>query len=123
VGANADNLRHELRGIAVEQSANGACDSVPSVAVGAIGQETESQAAPRAVHPVNRDCADWIVDLYYFLDEERRLDNENSRNDTDQAGGRGGNESARCSDCDEAREHAVAHHAGIRLAGTYFPHP
>src|SRR5215813_170342 len=85
VGSNADAFGQELRGVAVEQPRYRSRYTVPTIAVGSIGKEAESQATPRSVDTVDRDSADRIIDFHFPFDEERRFDHQDSRDDTDEA--------------------------------------
>ena len=69
--AHADQLRHELAGIAVEQAGDVAGHAVPGAAVVAlaVGEQADRDDAPDAVGAVHRDRADRIVDLQHALDE------------------------------------------------------
>ena len=60
-------------------------DAVPAVAVGAVGEQAEREAAPGAVDAVDRDGADRIVDAD-LVEEEHRFDHQDAGDQADEAG-------------------------------------
>src|ERR1043166_5861078 len=77
-GGHADQLRPELaQTAAVEQTFDGAGHAIPAVAVGAVGEQSERQATPRAVDTVNRDGPDAIINADP-VEEENRFDDQDT---------------------------------------------
>ena len=58
-------------------------DAVPAGAVAAVGEDADGEHAEGAAHAVHRDRADRVVDLQLALDEEHRLDDEDTGDDAD----------------------------------------
>src|SRR5437667_6902760 len=97
---NADDFGQELRGIAIEKTCNGTRDAIPPVTITSVRKQSKRQASPSSVHSMNRDGADRIVDFHLAFDEQRRFDDENPGDETDQTRGRCIDECARSGDGD-----------------------
>ena len=88
-GDDADGLCRQLRGIAVEQPPHRPGQTVPAVAVSAVGEQAERQHPPGAADPVDRDGADRIVDFQRPLDEVSGDDDEDAGEAADDRGNDG----------------------------------
>ena len=89
--AHADQLRHQLARIAVEQARHRAVHAVPGAAVVtlAVGEQAHRDDAPESVGAVDRDGAHRIVDLHDFLDELNREAHQHAGDQSDDDGADG----------------------------------
>ena len=82
---DANQLRDQLAGVAVEQAGHRAGHAVPGAAVVAlaVGEEPDGDDAPDAVGAVHRDRADRVVQLQHALDELAREAHEHAGDQAD----------------------------------------
>src|SRR5262245_24244573 len=99
VGADADTFRNKLRCVAVEQAADRPRNSVPTIAIRSVRQQTESPTAPRSVYTVDGDRTDRIINLKALFNEQSCLNHKNARDNADQTGAWRVNECAGRRDC------------------------
>src|SRR6267142_2899207 len=100
VRGDADQLRPELAGVAVEESPHATSDTVRSVAISAVGKQTDRQNSPEAADAVHRARTDWVIDVKVALDEDDGDADQNPRNTSDENSRGRGDESTRRSDRD-----------------------
>ena len=70
IGQDADALRGELAGIAVEKAGHGPLHTVETVPVGSIGKKPQRENAPGAVEAVDGDSTHRVVDFENSLDKD-----------------------------------------------------
>ena len=87
---DANDLRHQLAGISIEQSGYGAGNAVPGAAIvaGAVGKQTDGEHAPQAAGAVHRDGADWIVDFEEVLNKDDAEADQDAGDKADDGGAR-----------------------------------
>ena len=113
---HADELGRQLaEAAAVEEALDGAGDGVPTVAVGAVGEEARARQPQAPLTPWTEMAPTAIVNPD-FVEEEDRLDDQDAGNQADEEGAAGADKGAGTGDGDQAGQHAVAHHARDRVS-------
>src|SRR6185437_13120401 len=117
-GGDTDELRRKLARIPVEQSGHGTSYTVPcsSVVARAIREKPHRQPTPQPIGAMDRNRTDGIVNLQHILDKAAAEDNEDTGNQTNDAGADRAHETAGSRNRYESGEKAVAAHRGVDFA-------
>ena len=77
-------------------------------------EDTDSDCSPHAVHQVNRESTDRVVQMQ-AVEHEHRTDNEHASDGTDNPGGERAHHVGTGRDCHETGKASVEGHGGVRL--------
>src|SRR5271166_2327314 len=116
VDGHANRLRDELASIAEQKSADRTGDSVPSLAIIAVGEYSERKRTPQPASAVDGDRTDRIVNPEVALQEDHEKDHQEARDRAYQHRRDWRDESARCGDRDEAAQHSIARYCDVGFA-------
>ena len=85
---DADELRHQLAGISIEQAGDGAGNAIPGAAIvtGAVSEQADGEHTPESAGSVDRDGADWIVDFEVILNKGDAEADQHAGDEADDGG-------------------------------------